>query len=321
MANQDQPFLPDVAPAKIESRNPHTRRIVVRWVMLVVAFFAIWTLLNDPSETGTTSTPSSFSWTSLLPILLPAGFLIFFYLWVKRLAGQSRDFNLSQTPGFIALAEGRWAEAVSLLRATVGEFAKKSAQRSVAEINVGHAALQAGMLDEAIASLVAAERSAGALVAPDVCTLVAVDLARAYALAGDVPTAQRWADTARTRLTKARGDRLALAGHLCIAEALIALREGRPAQALGLLEDNRLKLRHAVTANVMRRVEVIAAFALAAAGPTATNGLRDNADVAARLARVSPVLPDEFAYLGVRWPAFLAFLQEHQLATCGNVRN
>jgi hypothetical protein len=50
------------------------------------------------------------------------------------------------------------------------------------------------------------------------------------------------------------GDRLALAGQLCIAEALIALRDGRPAQALGLLEDNRLKLRQAVTANVMRRV-------------------------------------------------------------------
>lgn len=283
--------------------------------MLVVAFLGIWTLLNAPSETSTTSAPSPQSWTSLLPILLPAGFVIIFFLWFRRLAGQSRDFNLSQTPGFIALAEGRWAEAVSLLRATLGGFPKKSAQRSVAEINVGHAALHAGHLDEAIASLLAAEHGAGALGAPDVRMVAAVDLARAYALAGDMPTAQRWADTARSRLTKARGDRLALAGQLCIAEALIALRDGRPAQALGLLEDNRLKLRQAVTANVMRRVEVIAAFALAAAGPTATDGLRDNADVATRLARVSPVLPDEFAYLGVRWPAFLAFLQEHRLAT------
>jgi hypothetical protein len=318
MVDQDKPFLPDAAPAEDETRKPHKRRAVLLWVIMMVTFLIVWNLLDVSSDKSTTpSSSASHSWTSSLALLLPMAFLAVLYLWFRRLTGRPHDFNRLQTPGFIALAEGRWTEAVSLLRATLGSFAKKSVYRSVAERNVGHAAMYAGMLDEAIASFSIAERGASSLAAPDVRALAAVDLAQAYALAGDVPTAQRWADCARTRLAKAMGSRLTLASYLCIAEALIALRAGRPAQALGLLEDNRLKLRYALTANTMRMAEVIAAFALAAAGLSATAGLRDQADVAARLARISPVLPQEFAYLGVRWPEFLAFLQEHQLAKAG----
>ena len=121
-------------------------------------------------------------------------------------------------------------------------------------------------------------------------------------------TPQRiWCAEARARIAKNRDDRIDYAARLCLAEAVIALRRGRPADATTLLERGWATMREVLNANTLRVAEVVRALAEAA------GGLRQTNTVAERLLRVEPVIAGEFAFLGARWPEMRAFLDAHGL--------
>jgi hypothetical protein len=76
---------------------------------------------------------------------------------------------------------------------------------------------------------------------------------------------------------------------------------------LASLEKNWLTIRATLTANDVRLAEILRAFA------EASGSVREYNTVGERLIRVEPVSGNEFAFLGVRWPAMNAFLVSHRL--------
>lgn len=102
-----------------------------------------------------------------------------------------------------------------------------------------------------------------------------------------------------------------VAGKLRLADAVVACRSGAPADAVKLLDDAWLELRFSFVANWMRVAEVIRAYAEAA---ESRGDVRGHNVVAARLVRIEPVVGDELAFLGRKWPEMHAFLAAHGLS-------
>jgi len=203
---------------------------------------------------------------------------------------------------------GRAREAVASFAAVAGAHAKRPAYASAAQVSLAHAQLWSGRIDDALATLVKVEKARAVLFSSQVRTLAATHLAFAYGLAGDLDAAGRWAAAARDRLAKNRDDRMICAAYLRLGEAVIAIRRGESARAAALLDERWPLMREAFTANTMRAVEVVRAFA------EAGGGVREYNKVGERLLRIEPTAPGEMAFLGAKWPEMRAFLAAHGLA-------
>ena len=174
-------------------------------------------------------------------------------------------FNAMQEPGFVALAERRFGNAVDAFQSVASASARRPAWEAVALQNVGYAQLWAGRLDEALASYEHVERLPRMFLTGSMRLTTAAQLLT-NAIAGDLDTAGRWVDEGRRRLAKSDDSRLHSAAWLCLAEAIILVRRRRAADAGLLLEKNWAALRDTLTANVMRVVEIVRAHAEATSG-------------------------------------------------------
>lgn len=312
MSNHARPYLPEpqVTPAPTPKGN--AKKTLVLWIVLIVMFLAIWQFLSpSPGETSATPQlpPCESSWSPWMTVVMltPLGGFIAFWMWFLRTYQQSIDYAIMQEPGRIALAERRYADAAKIFLDTATKHRKRPVYEAGAMRDLGLAEMWSGRFDEAIAAYVKVERAAGVLFSSGIRTLAAVDLALVNALAGDLPTATRWASEGRDRLAKNKDQRFGTAATLCLAEAIVSMRQGHLAEATALLEKNWLPLREACNANLMRAIEVVRAFA------EAGGGVREYNTVAERLVRVAPVLPGELTFLGAKWPEMRAFLDAHHL--------
>lgn len=277
-------------------------------------FLAIWQFLSPepgskPQMPAAPPCEPSAMWVTVAPYAAFFALFFFMYRWFLRAYGQSLEFNLAQEPGRFALAERRFGAALELFARNQTAYAKKPGYEAAASISLGLAQLWAGHLDLAIATFAALEKKRTVLVTSSVRTLAAVHLAFAQGLAGQLDASERWCAEARARLAKNRDDRIEYAARLCLAETVIALRRGRSAEAGALLERSWTPMREVLNANSMRVAEVLRAFAESA------GGVRQSNTMVERLLRVEPVLPGDFAFLGVKWPEMQAFLDAHGLGT------
>lgn len=290
------------------------KRVLVLWALLIVMFLTIWQFLT-PAERVVSSVDqpvppiaeTSPFWSSTVIALLPLGLVVLLAFLFLRAYRAVHHFNHAQEAGRMALAHRRFGEAVELFRATIPRFAKQPAYRAAATLNVAEAQLKACRLDDALASCAEIERPRLLLLGSSIRTRIATLSAFVYALKGNGALAERWLTDARLRLTKNHEDRIGQAGYLCLAEATLACRAGDHGAALRLLDERWLELRYAISADAMRTVEVVRAFAEAQAGIRAMN------TVAERLVRIEPVTKGELAFLGVEWPEMKAFLAAHGL--------
>ncbi len=321
----NQPFLPE-AEAAVAAPKKNGAKVLILWVILIVMFLTIWQFLTpaerkEPaSRAGTTPrygqvvaveacppAPSSF-WTGTIATMAPCALGFFVFFLFLRAYRQNAAFALAQEPGRLAMAQRRFAEASGKFQATIPQFAKQPLYRAVVVINVADAELRAGRFESAIAACAEIERSRSLLFGSSVRIRIATISAMTYALRGDVTTAERWASDARRRIAKSNEDRIGQAAHLCLAEAVIACRRGDSIGAIALLDARWNELRYALSADSMRIVEVVRAFA------EAQGGIRASNTVSERLVRVEPVAPGELAYLGAEWPEMKAFLGAHGIA-------
>jgi hypothetical protein len=286
-------------------------------VLLIVMFLAIWQFLSPATPTHHPSaTPppppcenaGSF-WSSTLTSFGPAAILFLLFFWfIKRSQGVPR-FNLSQEPGFRALAERRFSDAAEVFGSLAARFKKRPFVQAVALFNSAHALLWGGRFEEAIASLARVEKVFGVTRFSGIRAAAARELVLANALLGDLDTAERWAEDCWVRLAKSQDDRLFGAAILCLNEAVLQLRRGKPPEASASLEKNWLTLRDKLPGNQLRVAEILRAFA------EASGGVREYNKVGERLVRIEPVTGNEFEFLGVRWPEMHAFLAAHGLAS------
>jgi hypothetical protein len=307
------PFLPEPEPAPrapVAPKNSGVKRLAL-WVVLVVMFLAIWQFLApDPKKPSGPPLPAcepSPMWLTVLPYVVVFGLLFLLLRRFYRSYGESLEFNVAQEAGRLALAERRFGAAFDVFRRNEAAYAKKPPYAVAVALALGNAQLFAGNLEDAAATLAKVERSRFVLFSSATRTMAAVHLAFVQALSGQLDAAERWCAEARARITKNKDDRLDYAARLCLAEAVVALRRGRSAEASALMTENWNTMREVLNGNTMRAAEVLRAFAEAAGGVRASN------TVAERLVRVEPVVPGEFAFLGVGWPEMRAFLAAHHL--------
>jgi hypothetical protein len=306
------PFLPEHAPppAPPEAPKKNAWKTLLLWVVLIVLFLTIWQFLspspsNGPPAPKLPPCETPFPWTSIVaPLVVCTVCLLIFARVMRQLRG-STTFNASQEPGAIALAERRFGDALAVFRRLRDEHAKKPLYRAVALVNIAEAELWAGRLDEAIAAYVDIERTTGVLFSAGIRVIAASELTLLYALKGDLEASTRWSAETMTRLGKTHDERLVHGVRVCLAEAIVLCRRGAAAEAVGVLDARWTTMRHAFTANWMRVVEIVRAFA-EAQGPQ-----REQNVVAERLVRVEPVVGDELAFLGAGWPEMRAFLVAH----------
>ncbi|MEA2752553.1 MAG: hypothetical protein QOI41_6696 [Myxococcales bacterium] len=320
----NQPFLPEPE-AAVAAPKKNARKALFLWVLLIVMFLAIWQVLTPAERTDAGRNtnraqrtqvvaaeecppPSSSFWNESVAMISPMVVVVLFGFLFLRAYRQNLAFAVSQEPGRLAMAHHRFAEASARFQETLPRFAKQPPYRLAVVINVAEAELRAGRFDGAIAACAEIERSRTLLFGSAVRIRIANLSALTYALRGDLVTAERWAGDARRRIAKNQEDRFGHAAHLCLAEAAIACRRGDPTGAVALLDARWNELRYALTADSMRVVEVIRAFA------EAQGGIRASNTVAERLVRVEPVAPGELAYLGAEWPEMKAFLGAHGIA-------
>jgi hypothetical protein len=314
MSSEPLPFLPEPEPVTPPTPPKKSgRKTLVLWVILIMMFLAIWQFLAPEPGTGKPPAPvappcePASWWVTTAPWLAIAVCLFFAVRWFLRAYGQSLEFNVAQEPGRVAVAERRFGAAFDVFARNVVAYAKKPPYVASANLALGHAQLWAGEIPRAIETFAGIEKKRAVLFSSSVRTIAAVNLAFAQALAGQPDAAERWCAETRARLAKNRDDRLEYAARLCLAEATIALRRGRGVDAAALLEKNWVTMREVLNANMMRVAEVLRAFAEAA------GGVRQSNTIPERLVRVEPVLPGEFAFLGLQWPEMQTFLAAHGL--------
>ena len=307
--NAERPFLPEPDPLP-EAPKPDgsSKRTLVLWIVLIAMFLGVWTFLSpeSPAPPSSPPEPSGYGgwWIGLLPLVV---LLVGAWMFLRSLR-QSTGFNRRIEEGRRALAERRLEDAAAHYEALAAAEEKQPLHASLARLYVGSAKLAAGRLEEALAVYTEIERRRASPFSGAVCVEGAVLRGRRYALLGQLEPAEAWTAEVRQRLTKNHDDRLVTASSLCFTEALIALRRGKSAEAIELLERNWITMREVLSANQMRAVEVVRAFA------ESGGVLREQNAVTDRLVRVEPVQAGEFAYLGVSWPEMDVFLRAHGLA-------
>jgi hypothetical protein len=293
----------DNAPPKKASK---AKRTLVLWVVLVVMFVAIYSLMAPSAPRAAEAPVEQAPWIlRTLPHVLPWAFVMFvmgFLVWNGK---RARSYNRAVAPAMRALRQRRLADAEAGFIEHARVAGKAPFAGAVSHHNLAAVRLRRGDFDGAAADLAQVERWSGLGFASDLRVFAAASLAQTHALGGDVALARRWLEVAQRRLPKAVNptDKL---GAFVLAEALVLLREGKPREALALDDQHASELEGTVPYDSMRQWWALMAFARwQDAGP------RDQGAVDMLLRRLQPSRPHELAHLVVEWPELRGFLETH----------
>jgi hypothetical protein len=306
----DAPFLPEPEPQQTPPQSSgQGMKTLALWLVLIILFLVIWQFLGPGPEQGAPATPeapketTSFGWLSFLPLVVVVVLLAFFFRTYRVAVG----FNVAQEPARRASAERRFADAAKSYVEVAERYRKQPLYALAARYAAAVSTLASGDLHQARTLFADIERNKTFLFTSSVRLQAAIQLAAVNALLGETDVGERWAAEARRRLAKTEEDRLSAAALLCWAEAMLLVRRGKSKEGVALLEKNWMSLREVLSANQLRVVEVVRAFAESAGGP------REYGPVGDRLVRIEPVTPGEFAFLGACWPEMRSFLEAHRL--------
>ncbi|MCY3021875.1 MAG: hypothetical protein NTW87_22930 [Planctomycetota bacterium] len=209
----------------------------------------------------------------------------------------------------MALIEtGDTAEAGRRLDVLCQSLPAESPYHALFVYNRGLALLRAGKQDHAL-SLFAAVLDSGCFENPRSSLyafypLLLNGLAAAYAIKGDVATAEHWQGLAHDHITPERS------GMLLLNDTYIGIRAGRCAVVVKDAEASWAKAEGCLPGAQMQALRVLCAFALATTNP---NGVND-AKIRQFLEAVQPCRPAQFDHLVINWPQLRDFLAEHGFA-------
>jgi hypothetical protein len=279
-------------------------RMVVLWIVLVIGFAFVYSRYepsrrSKPEVSHREDDPSS-TWRWLViggSVVLVIGT----FLWT--LSG-SRRFNARQKPGLDAISDGRYAHAAQLLGDLARRYRTKPNFALVATYNQAFAAIRAGDSAAAVGLLLRIDRwplpQLGGLRGP-----VALELARAFAIGGEVEKAERWLDTARTRLENDHR-----ANHdvgIALVEGLIRCRAGRFEEAIRHYDDHWQRLQARLSVRDMQEAWLLRAFAV-----RKTSAPRDGAAAEPWLRLLRGTEPGSFAWLTGHWLELEVFV-DHEV--------
>jgi hypothetical protein len=243
--------------------------------LLLVAVFAVAFVTYRGALPGDASFDRVVVWLPLLFAVLFAGF----YVVARRAARRNQR-------GLDRLAAGDLDAAAAIFR----ELSRGSVFAAPAACNLGLALLRMGDVRGALAAFAAAERALRPRGRGLLAGLVAGSIALCDALLGDLDAAEAWSMAARARLTRpGHPSRL----HL-VAEALVLGRSGRDEAAARRLAECWGEIELTTSADLMRGVRLVRAYAVERAGGTA-------GEVEALLAGARPFRPGEYAWLSAGW--------------------
>lgn len=130
-------------------------------------------------------------------------------------------------------------------------------------------------------------------------------LATAHALRGDLHAAQHWLHQAHATVSHAKR------GALLLADAIVAVRTGRPRDALAMMDAGWAQAEGVLSAIQVRTLRLLRAFAMEQLPPAP--GLDE--EIQRQLLAVRPFPPGAYDYVGASWPEFAHFLRRHGLTS------
>ncbi|MBA3456920.1 MAG: hypothetical protein H0T42_27775 [Deltaproteobacteria bacterium] len=291
-------------PPTIEPPKHSAVRTLIIWVVLIGFFIALYWAMS-PSESGGHHATAGYSGWWLVAAAV-GGALVPIVFMVYLFGGQAR-LNALQTPALEALAERRYSRAAELFGELARRYRAKPNHSAVALYNRGYALLRSGDSAAAAGVLLGVERMPK--LGPGGIRQVAVmQLARAFALGGDVEKAVLWLDVARKR---PGGMADPVHGNALIAalEGLLMCRQGRVEEATRHYQDCWSRLEACLPVHQMEEVWLLRAFAIAS-----TSAPRDNAAAEPWLRMLRSTPPGALDWLTVHWPELATFTITHGLA-------
>lgn len=289
-------------PSSPAAPTSRARRTIVLWVVLLAFFLVIYIGFDESPTPGRelTSDPApSLLWVwglGALCFALPTAV----FLWH---IGGSQRFTSQQGPALEALGDGQYARAAQLFGDLAQRYRARPNLGLLAAFNQGFALIRAGDSAAAVGVLLGIERWPN-LTADGARRLAALELARAFAIGGDVDKARRWLDTARERRALF-GDQGHEYARLAEVEGLVLCRAGAFDDAIRHYDRTWERLQSRLTISDMRAVWLLRAFAA-----RCTSAPRDAAAPAPWLDLLRATQPGSLAWVTATWPELAAFAEQ-----------
>jgi tetratricopeptide (TPR) repeat protein len=297
-------WVPDEPPLPPPPAKSRQRRTLVLWVVLILVFVSIYAAFDESPKAGHTATIVAVTpwwvWPACIGCFaLPVAFFVY-------LLSGSRRFNQQMASALEALADGQFARAAEALGAVARRYRARPNLWSPASYSQGYALIRAGNSAAAAGVLLGIERWPN-LQIDGIRRLVTIELARAYAIGGDLASARRWLDTARARPT-AFGDAGQETSKIADVEGLLLCRAGELADAIRHYDEKWERLESRLPVRDMRAVWLLRAFAA-----TGVTGPRDGAAAEPWLRLLRATHASSLSWLTAQWPELATFAAAHDL--------
>jgi hypothetical protein len=288
--------------AELNTKSKSRKRLltIVLSVVLTAAFFAI----NRVTGTDLSGIGAVIGISVALLVFV---FVVIFIFNIRLI----RRFNAANKEAIGLMARGDYQRAQDLLWGWAEST--QGAVGAVARHNLGWTLLRQGKLQQCIDLLTDNDKKfERGLKSIAMHPTSAIDIALTHALLGKLPDAEQWFDTAEER-AKGRNTP-SYPGMAVFARAVIDCRAGRADAAARMLDERWAECEASLTAENVRPLRVVRAFAHATAGARNAGGAEQ------ALSSLSPAYPDEYRFLGVGWPEMRSFLVSHELARSAEKR-
>ena len=294
-------WLPHEPPPSPPPKSSAKKTLII-WVVLIVMLIALYNMFPSPRGRGSfAQAASGYPWwwiaiAAVIGLAVPIVFMMVMFRGAER-------FNAAQNTGLDAIARGQHAKAVELFEVLAKRFRMKPNFAAVARYNQGYALLLGGDSAAAVGALLAAERMPK-LALGGIRRLAAGQLARAFALGGDLDKATQWLEALRKRpLT---GDHAYCQALLDAIDALVLCRQGKFAEAVKVYERAWPLLEAYLPIHQMREVWLLRAYAT-----TMMSSVRDVGAAEPWLRMIRGTPPGGFTWLTAHWPELATFTTTH----------
>jgi len=297
-------------PPKVEDWLPHdpppqpkpsTFKTLVTWVVLIGFFIAIFVLFSTDDPNAHQQTGYSGWWIAAGIV----GTLVVVVMMLGWLFGSADKFNTAQTEALQLLVDRKYHEAATFFEQLAHRYRARPNCYAVARYNQGKALLHAGDSAAAAGILLAIDRIPK--VGIGIRKLGALQLARCFAVAGDLEKATSWLDAARRRGT-GLADPVHDRAFYEAVEGLVMCRAGKLAEAAAHYDQAWPRFTTYLPIEAMTEVWLLRAYA-AAAGTTP----RDAAAGETWLRMLRSCSPRSLDWLTTRWPELHTFVVTHEL--------
>jgi hypothetical protein len=280
---------------------------VVLWVVLIIAFLAIWRFLNDGSgpagagahKAGGDPGGAPGLGTEALTWIIPMVFCAVMFGWFRLTFSRVRRFNEESAVALKSFAAADYRGAVAKFAELEQRYRSPGYVRTTASYNLAMALMRSGEVERALAYLTALDPTLNRS-NPALRPKAAAQIAVIHAFRGEPAVADRWIAEAEARAKKLATPQVN-GGATLLARTVNAIRRGEQEAAVRELIAGWDDLEATLVGSELRPFRVLRAFATvrgegAALGAAATAALAD-------------ARPGEVDWMGVEWPEMRAFLE------------